>query len=81
MSKVECTGKHLLMDVEHNGITYECIVSYDCKDLFECDPKPDSWTEFEDVIRDAAWNLKIENLDELGWVNKKNRLKNIGEGN
>ena len=66
MSKVECTGKHLLLEVKHKGITYECIMSFDCKDLFECDPKPASWTEIENVIRDAAFNFKIKNLEELG---------------
>jgi hypothetical protein len=66
MSKVTCTGKHLLLQVEHNNITYECMVSYDCKELFTCEPEPDSWTEIENIIRDAAWNLEIEMLDELG---------------
>lgn len=66
MSKVKCYGKHLLLAVEHEGIVYDCLVSSDCKDLFECDPAPDSWTEIEDIIRDAAWRSEIENLDELG---------------
>lgn len=66
MSKVTCTGKHLLLEVVHNNITYDCMVSFDCKNLFECDPSPENWTEIEDVIRDAAYNLKIINLNELG---------------
>jgi hypothetical protein len=66
MSKVRCIGKHLLLQVEYNDITYDCMVSYDCKDLFKCEPEPDCWTEIEDIIRDAAWNLEIEDLNELG---------------
>jgi hypothetical protein len=63
---VRCVGKYLLIEVDHNGITYECMTSSDTKDLFECNPEPESWVEIEDIIRNAAWNLEIENLDELG---------------
>lgn len=66
MSKVKCYGKNLLLEVEHDDIVYDCLVSSDCKNLYECEPTPNSWVEIENVIRDAAWNLKIENLDELG---------------
>jgi len=66
MSNVICRGKHLLMEVRHNGITYDCVVSDDCKHLYECEPKPDSLVEIEDIIRDAAWRGEIEDLNELG---------------
>ncbi len=66
MSQVICRGKHLLIEVEHEGITYDCLVSSDCKNLFECDPKPDSLVEIENLIREAAWKGEIENLDLLG---------------
>ena len=66
MSKVICTGKYLLFDVIHKGVTYECMTSSDTKNLFECTPQPEDWVEIEDVIRDAAWRGEIENLDELG---------------
>lgn len=66
MSKVRCTGKYLLLEVIHKGVTYECMTSSDTKNLYECTPKPEDWVEIEDVIRDAVWNLSIENLDELG---------------
>lgn len=66
MSKVRCTGKYLLLEVIHKGVTYECMTSSDTKNLYECTPKPEDWVEIENVIRDAAWNLSIENLDELG---------------
>ena len=65
-STVECTGKHLLMEVKHKGTTYECMVNFDCKDLFKCDPRPDNWVGIENVIRDAACNQQIKNLNELG---------------
>lgn len=65
-SKVRCTGKYLLLEVIHKGITYECMTSSDTKNLYECTPKPENWVEIEDVIRDAAWNLSIEDLNELG---------------
>ena len=63
-TKVEYTGKHLLLNVYHNGVLYECVVSSDCKDLFKCNPAPNNWIEIEDIIRDAAFNLNIKNLDE-----------------
>ncbi len=66
MSKVICRGKHLLIEVNHNNKTYDCVVSYDCKDLLECDPLPDMWVEIEDIIREAAWRGEIVNLNELG---------------
>lgn len=66
MSKVICRGKHLLIEVNHNNETYDCVVSYDCKDLYECEPKPDSLVEIENIIREAAWRGEIEDLDELG---------------
>ena len=66
MSSVRYTGKYLLFEVIHKGVTYECMTSSDTKNLFECTPKPENWVEIEDVIREAAWNLSIENLDELG---------------
>jgi hypothetical protein len=66
VSEVRCTGKYLLFDVIHNGLTYECMTSSDTKNLFECTPQPENWVEIEDVIRDAAWRGEIENLDELG---------------
>jgi hypothetical protein len=66
MSEVRCTGKYLLFDVIHKGVTYECMTSSDTKNLFECTPQPEDWVEIEDVIRDAAWRGEIENLDELG---------------
>ena len=66
MSKVKCTGKHLLLEVKHNNIVYDCVVSFDCKNLFECYPIPDDLIEIENIIRDAAYNLEIENLNELG---------------
>jgi len=65
-SKVRCTGKYLLFEVIHKGITYECMTSSDTKNLYECTPEPENWVEIENVIRDAAWNLRIEDLDELG---------------
>jgi hypothetical protein len=65
-SKVRCTGKYLLFEVIHKGIVYECMTSSDTKDLYACDPEPEDWVEIENVIRDAAWNLRIENLDEVG---------------
>jgi hypothetical protein len=64
--KVECIGKYFILQVNHNGIDYECVVSYDCKNLFECHPQPNDWVEIENIIRDAAYNLEIKNLDELG---------------
>jgi len=66
MSQVRCTGKHLLMEVEFNGVTYECLTSFDCKDLLGCEPEPENWLHIEDLIRDAAWRGEIENLDLLG---------------
>ena len=64
---VECTGKHLLINVKlTDGQEFDCIVSDDCKNIFRCDPEPESITEIEDIIRDAAWNLEIKNLNELG---------------
>jgi hypothetical protein len=66
MSEVRCTGKYLLFDVIHKGVTYECMTSSGTKNLFECTPQPEDWVEIEDVIRDAAWRGEIENLDELG---------------
>lgn len=42
------------------------MTSSDTKNLFECTPKPENWVEIENIIRDAAWNLEIENLNELG---------------
>jgi len=65
-SKVICTGKYLLFNVHYNGIVYECMTSSDTKNLFECTPDPEDWVVIEDIIRNAAWNLEIENLNELG---------------
>lgn len=66
MSKVKCTGKHILIEVEHKGVTYNCVFCDGVKNMYECEPEPQSWNEIVDIVRDAAWNLKIENLDELG---------------
>jgi hypothetical protein len=66
MDKVKCIGKHILLEVQHDEITYECTVCDGVKNLYSCEPRPKGWTEIENVIRDAAWNLKIENLNELG---------------
>lgn len=66
MSKVNCTGKYLLLEVIHDKIVYNCVVSSDCKNLFECDPEPKDRVEIENIIRTAAYNLEIENLNELG---------------
>ena len=70
MSKVTCIGKHILLTVEHNGVEYYCVVCGGIKNLYECDPNPQEHgstrLEIEDIIRDAAWSLNIENLDELG---------------
>lgn len=63
---VKCTGKYLLIEVIFESVSYECVVSSDCKDLFECNPEPESWTDIENIIREAAWRGEIENLDELG---------------
>jgi hypothetical protein len=63
MTKVRRISTHYILEVKHNSITYECTVSYDFKDLFECEPKPENWVEIENIIRDAAWNGEIENLD------------------
>jgi hypothetical protein len=63
---VKCTGKHLLIEVTFEGIVYDCLVSSDLKNLFRCDPIPENWVEIENLIRDAAWNGNIENLEELG---------------
>jgi hypothetical protein len=62
MSKVEYYGSYLLLTVKHGGITYDCLVSEDCKNLYECNPIPDNWVEIEDVIRDHAYKGKIINL-------------------
>jgi hypothetical protein len=64
MGKVRRISTHYIIEVEHNGITYECTVSYDFKDLFECTPKPKDWVEIENIIREAAWNGEIENFNE-----------------
>jgi hypothetical protein len=61
MSKVEYITKYHVLEVKHKEITYECMVSSDFKNLYECDPKPENWVEIEDLIRDAAWNLDIKN--------------------
>lgn len=66
MSKVRCYGKYLLLEVKHKGKKYDCVVSSDCKNLFECDPEPEDRVEIENIIRDAAYNLEIENLNKLG---------------
>jgi hypothetical protein len=63
MNKVKHISTRYILEVEHNGITYECAVSFDFKDLFECEPKPENWVEIEDAIRDAAWRGEIKNLD------------------
>lgn len=67
MSQVTCIGKHYILEVVHNDISYECTVSYDFKDLFECHPKPTNWVEIENIIRDAAWSGKVKfpNTDTL----------------
>lgn len=70
MSKVKCIGKHILLIVEHNGVQYECVVCSGVKNLYECTPHPkehnSTWTDIENIIRDAAWNLEIQDLDTLG---------------
>lgn len=63
MPKVKHISTHYILEVEHNGITYECTVSSDFKDLFECNPKPKDWVEIENIIRDVAWNGEIENFN------------------
>jgi hypothetical protein len=63
MSKVRRISTYYVLIVEHNGIDYECVVSYDLKDLFECYPEPKNWVEIENIIRDAAWDGDIENFD------------------
>jgi hypothetical protein len=63
MSKVKCYNQYFLLEVEHNGVTYDCMVSSDFKDLFECDPSPDCWVEIENIVREAAWSGEIEGID------------------
>lgn len=60
---VRYIGKHLIFIVTYNDIEYEVITSEDTKDLFDIYPEPESRVEIEDIIRDAAWNLEIENFD------------------
>lgn len=66
-TKVKYIGKHILLIVEHNGVEYECIVCSSVKNLYQCNPNPEehntTWTDIENIIRDAAWNLEIEDLD------------------
>lgn len=68
MTSVECVGKHILISVKHEGVEYDCIFCDGVKNMFECDPPPPdgNWTLIENIVRDAAWNLEIKNLNELG---------------
>jgi hypothetical protein len=63
---VTCTGKYLLIEVIHEGVTYECVTSSDLKNLYECTPDPESWTGIENLIREAAWRGDVQDLDLLG---------------
>jgi hypothetical protein len=62
MSEVKLISTHYILEVTHNEVKYECTVSFDFKDLFECTPSPNDWVEIENIIRNAAWNGEIENI-------------------
>ena len=64
--KATCIGKHILLDVEYKGAEYECTVSEDCKYIFNSDPEIENKVELEFLIREAAMNGEIKNLNELG---------------
>lgn len=66
MSQVRCVGKQIRIEVEHNEVTYECLFCDGLKSMFECEPEPESWTQLENQVREAAWRGEIENLDLLG---------------
>ena len=64
--KATCTGKYILLTVEYKGVEYECTVSEDCKYIFNINPDIENIVELELLIREAAMNGEIKNLNELG---------------
>lgn len=60
---VKLIAKHFVMTVVFEGVEYEAITSEDTKNLYEIHPEPKSRVEIENIIRNAAWNGEIENLD------------------
>jgi hypothetical protein len=59
---VKLITKHLVMIVTFEGVEYEATTSEDTKNLYDVHPEPKSRVEIENIIRNAAWNLEIENL-------------------
>jgi len=61
--KVRYITKHYVFIVTYKGVEYEVTTSEDTKNVYAVYPEPESIVEIENIIRDAAWNLKIENFD------------------
>ena len=63
MTKINLITTQYVLNVIHNDIEYECTVSYDFKDIISIIPEIENIIELANIIRDAAMDGNIENLN------------------
>jgi hypothetical protein len=58
--KVSLITTYYLLSIVYKKIKYECLVSYDFKEIYECEPQPESLVELIDFIRDRVMDGDLD---------------------
>jgi len=58
--KVSLITTYYLLNVVYKKINYECLVSYDFKEIYECEPHPENLVELSDFIRDRVMDGDLD---------------------
>ena len=63
MTAISLISTHSVLAINHDGVYYECTVTSDFKTILSIEPEIENLTELEMIIREAAMNGEIENLN------------------